>query len=93
MELIKLYALHHLIAEVSTEVYDLACFLGIPFNVNDPADHFYTQELETDLCIESSDFRHDSDVPVSSKVFCEILMDIKSGMSGIEAYNKQGYTF
>lgn len=94
MELIKLHSHQSLIAEVSTEVYDLACFLDIPFDIHDdPADHIYIVNLGTDLCIESFDFRRDSDVLVSSKVFCEILMDIKSGMSGIEAYNKQGYTF
>lgn len=94
MELIKLHSHQSLIAEVSTEVYDLACFLDIPFNIDDDlVDHFYIQDLETDLCIASFDFRRDSDVLVSSKVFCEILMDIKSDMSGIEAYNKQGYTF
>jgi hypothetical protein len=93
MRLKKLFSHEYLITEVSTEVCDLACFLDIPFNIDDPADHFYIKEPDTDLCIKSFEYRRDSDVLVSSKIFCEILMDIKSGMSVIEAYNKQGYTY
>ena len=93
MRLKKLFSHESLITEISPEVCDLACFLDIPFNINDPADHFYIKGPETDLCIESFEYRRDSDVLVSSKIFCEMLMDIKSGMSGLKAYNKQGYTF
>lgn len=93
MRLKKLFSHESLITEVSTEVCDLACFLDIPFNIDDPADHFYIKGPETNLCIDSFNFRRDSDVLASSEVFCEILMDIKSGMSVLEAFNKQGYTF
>ncbi len=89
----KLFSHESLITEVSTEVCDLACFLDIPFNIDDPADHFYLSNPETNLCIKSFEYRSDSDVLVSSKIFCEILMDIKGGMSALKAYNKQGYTF
>ncbi len=89
----KLQSHESLITEISPEVCDLAYFLDIPFSIGYPADHFYLKEPGTDLCIESFNFRRDSDVMVSSKIFCEILMDIKSGMSGLKAYNKQGYTY
>ena len=93
MELLELHSHESLITEISPEVRDLACFLDIPFNINDQADHLFISDLYTVLKLESYDIRRDSDVAVNSKIFCEILMDIKSGMSAIDAYNKQGYTF
>ena len=93
MRLKKLFSHESLITENSTEVSDLACFLDIPFNIDDTSDHLFIKEPDTGLCIESFHFRRDSDVEVSSKVFCEILMDIKAGMSGRKAFNKQGYNY
>ena len=93
MELIKLYSHEGLITAISTEVYDLACLLDIPTNINHQDDHIYIKEPFKDLGLDSFYSRRDIDVMVSAKVFCEILMDIKSGMSVREAYNKQGYTF
>lgn len=93
MELIKLYSHEGLITAISTEVYDLACLLDIPTNINHDDDHIYIREPFKDLGLDSYRFRRDSDVRVSSKVFCEILTDIKAGISAREAYNKQGYTF
>lgn len=93
MELIKLYSHEGLITAISTEVYDLACLLDIPTNINHEHDHIYIKEPFKDLRLESYRNRRVSDVMVSSKVFCEVLMDIKAGISAREAYNKQGYTF
>ena len=89
----KLYSHQSLITEISPEVSDLARFLDIPVKLHDPADHLYIVGTSSELSLESFEYRRDSDVLVSSKVFCEILIDIKSGMSGRKAFNKQGYNF
>ena len=93
MELIKLYSRENLITAISDEVADFAAFLDIPTNINRGDDHIYIKNPFTTLTLGSYDNRYASDVMVSTKVFCEILMDIKAGMSLREAYNKQGYTF
>ena len=93
MRLKKLYSHESLITEVSPETCDLAYLLGIPVKLYRPADHLYITEPYGELCLASFEFRRNTDIAVSSKIFCEILMDIKSGMSIIDAYNKQGYTF
>ena len=82
-----------LITAISDEVRDLASILEIPFSIDNEDDHIYIKESFLPLEIESFYTRRSSDVMVSSKVFCEILMDVKSGLSVLEAYNKQGYTF
>ena len=93
MKFIQLHSHESLITEISPEVCDLAYFLGIAVNIHDPADHLFISELYVALKLESYEIRRNSDVAVNSKIFCEILMDITSGMSVIDAYNKQGYTF
>ncbi len=93
MELLKLQSHESLITEISPEVCDLAYLLGIAVNIHDPADHLFISGLNTALKLESYDIRRDSDVVINSKIFYEILMDITSGMSVLEAFNKQGYTF
>ena len=93
MKLKKLHSHESLITEISPEVCDLAYFLGIAVNIHDLADHLFISNLYTVLKLESYDIRRVSDVAVNSKIFCEILMDTTSGMSVIDAYNKQGYTF
>ena len=89
----KLRTYEALITHVSDEVYNLAYLLDIPTNIKHDDDHIYITESKSVLRIESFPIRRTSDVMVSSEVFCEILIDIKGGMSVLEAFNKQGYTF
>ena len=89
----KLYSQQALITNPSLELLDLATFLDIPVDVELEHDHIFIVDSQKDLTISSFHLRRDSDVMVSSEVFCEILMDIKGGMSVLEAFNKQGYTF
>ena len=93
MELIHLPARQSLITEISDELVTFAEFLDIPADINMQHDHIYIVDSEKDLAISSFQLRRDSDVCIATKVFCEILMDIKGGMSVLEAFNKQGYTF
>ena len=93
MELKRLALHESLVTEVSGEVCDLAAFLEIPFNIQSTHDHIYIKEASLPLQLESFYIRRTTDVMVSPKVFCEILMDIKGGLTVLEAYNKQGYTF
>ena len=95
MELIKLAAHESLITEVTSEVSDLASILDIPHDIEKEDDHIYMHVRGIDSPLQLSSFytRRGSDVMVSTHVFCEILMDIKSGMTVLEAFNKQGYTF
>ena len=93
MELIKLGSHEALVTEISGEVADLAAFLEIPYNIQSEDDHIYIREASPPLALNTFYIRRDSDVEVSTKVFCEILMDIKGGMTVVEAFNKQGYTF
>ena len=93
MELIKLDLHESLITEVSGEVADLASFLGIPHDIQSKDDHIYIKYDCLHIELTSFYIRRSNDVMVSTKVFCEILIDIKSGMTVLEAYNKQGYTF
>ena len=89
----KLRTHEALITHVSDEVYNLACLLDIPTDIKHDDDHIYITDSKSVLRIVSFPIRRDSDVMVSSKVFCEILMDIVGGLTVLEAYNKQGYTF
>ena len=93
MELIQLSLHESLVTEVSGEVADLASFLGIPYEIDNDHDHIYIKFDCLPLELTSFYLRRNSDVMVSPKVFCEILMDIKGGLTVLEAYNKQGYTF
>lgn len=93
MELIKLCSREALITAISDEVSDLTAFLGIPTNIDREDDHIYISGFNSTVIISTFINRRASDVMVSTEVFCEVLMDIKSGMSVREAYNKQGYTF
>lgn len=93
MQYIKLNSHQALITEVSGEVADFAAFLDIPYKIQSEDDHIYIVDSTLPLVLESFYIRRDTDVMVSAEVFCEILMDIKSGMSVLEAYNNQGYTF
>ena len=93
MELIKLFAYQSLITEISDELVTFAEFLDIPAYINIQDDHVFISGNEEEFSLESFQFRRDSDVLIPTEVFCELLMDIKAGMSIREAYNKQGYTF
>ena len=89
----KLYSHQALITKPSDELLDLATFLDIPVDVELEHDHVFIVDSQKDLTISSFYLRRDSDVCITTKDFCEILMDIKAGMSVLEAFNKQGYTF
>ena len=89
----KLRTHEELVTHISDEVCNLAYLLDIPTDITHTDDHIYIRESKSVLSIESFPVRRVSDVMVSSEVFCEILMDIKGGMSILEAFNKQGYTF
>ena len=93
MQYIKLASHQALITEVSPNVYDLAAFLEIPHEIEVGDDHIYIKEDFLPLAISSFHIRSTNDVMVSSKVFCEILIDIVGGLTVLEAYNKQVYTF
>ena len=93
MHLRKLFSHESLITPVSGEVLDLAAMLDIPTNINEKDDHIYIKDPSLPLSIESFFTRRSTDVEVSFKVFSEILMDIKGGLTVLEAYKKQGYTF
>jgi len=95
MHLRKLFSQESLITPVSGEVLDLAAMLDIPTNINEEDDHIfiYIKEHTLPLYLESFFTRHGTDVEVSFKVFSEILMDIKGGLTVLEAYNKQDYTY
>ena len=93
MELIDLNIYQALITEISDELVTFAEFLDIPTNIDRNDDHIYINNSTTNLSLDTFASRLSGDVMVSTEVFCEILMDIKSGMSVIDAYNKQGYTF
>ena len=93
MELIQLYSHEALVTEISGEVADLASFLEIPCNIQSEDDHIYIREASPPLALNTFHVRRKNDVMVIPKVFCEILMDIKGGLTVLEAYEKQGYTF
>ena len=93
MELIKLYSYHALITETSDTLIDLAAFLDIPADINMSDDHVFIIDNDGDLSLGSFFIRRTTDVVVTTEVFCEVLMDIKAGMSILEVYNKHGYTF
>ena len=89
----KLRTHEDLVTHASDEIFNLAYLLDIPTNTTHTDDHLYIREFKSELSIQSYPVRRASDVMVSSEVFCEVLMDIKGGMSVLEAFNKQGYTF
>ena len=93
MELIKLGSHEALVTEISDEVANLAAFLEIPYNIQSGDDHIYIREASPPLALNTFYIRRKNDVMVIPKVFCNILMDIKGGLTVLEAYQKQGYTF
>ena len=93
MELTQLFSHQYLITEISDELLILASFLEIPADIDLGDDHIFIVNKVGALSIGSFIMRRDTDVLISNKTYSEILIDITSGMTVLEAYNKQGYTF
>ena len=93
MKLTRLPSHQSLVTKPSVELIDFATFLDIPLDIDLEDDHIFIIDSKEELALESFRVRRGSDVHVSTEIFCEVLMDIKSGMTVLEAFNKQGYTF
>lgn len=93
MELIQLFSHQSLITEISGELLNLASFLEIPADIDLEDDHIFIVDKVGALSIDSFIVRRDTDVVISNKAFSDLLIDITSGMTILEAYNKHGYTF
>lgn len=93
MGLKNLHTFQSLITEISDEVVDLANFLEIPVNVEKSDDHIFIEFYNKPLSLNTFYTRRDTDLLISAKEFCNILMDVKGGLTVLEAYQKQGYTF
>ena len=93
MKLISLASHQSLITDISDEVLDLADILDIPFHVERTDDHIYVIDNVEKPSLGSFIIRNNNDVLITAEAFNEILLDIASGMTVLEAFNKQGYTF
>ena len=93
MELIYLFSHQSLITKTSDELLNLAAFLEIPADIDLEDDHIYILDKVGALSLGSFFMRRESDVLIPNKTYSEILIDITSGMTVLEAYNKHGYTF
>ena len=93
MELIHLFSHQSLITDISDELLTLASLLEIPAGIDLEDDHIYIADKVGALSIGSFHVRRESDVVISNQAFSDLLMDITSGMTILEAYNKHGYTF
>ena len=93
MELTPLFSHQSLITETSDELLTLASFLEIPADISLEDDHVFIIDKVGALSLGSFIIRRESDVLIPNKTYSEILIDITSGMTVLEAYNKHGYTF
>lgn len=94
MELTRLLSHQSLITEISDELLNLASFLEIPAgDVDLEDDHIFIVDKVGALSLGSFHVRRESDVLISNKAYSDLILDITSGMTVLEAYNKQGYTF
>ena len=93
MELTRLLSHQSLITEISDELLNLASFLEIPADIDLEDDHIFIVDKVGALSIGSFIIRRDTDVVISNKAYSDLLLDITSGMTVLEAYNKHGYTF
>ena len=93
MKLTHLFSHQSLITNPSDELLNLASFLEIPADIDLEDDHVFIANKVGALSLGSFRVRRESDVLISNKTYSELLIDIKSGMTVLEAYNKQGYTF
>ena len=93
MELTHLFSHQYLITEISDELLNLASFLEIPADIDLEDDHIFIVDKVGALSLGSYPLRRDTDLVISNKAFSDLLIDITSGMTILEAYNKHGYTF
>ena len=93
MGLIYLPSHQSLITEPSDELLNLVLFLGIPDDIDLEDDHIFIIDKVEALSLGSFRVRRDNDVLIPNEIYSEILIDITSGMTVLEAYNKHGYTF
>lgn len=93
MKYIHLFSHQSLIAEISDELVNLASFLEIPADIDPEDDHIYIADKVGALSLGSFHMRKESDVLIPNKTYSDLLIDITSGMTILEAYNKHGYTF
>lgn len=93
MGLTHLFSHQSLITETSDELINLASFLEIPADIDLEDDHIFILNKVGALSLGSFPLRRDTDVLISNEAYSEILIDITSGMTVLEAYNKHGYTF
>ena len=93
MELTQLFSHQSLITEPSDELITLASFLEIPADIFLEDDHVYIVDKVGALSLGSFVTRRESDVLIPNETYSEILIDITSGMTVLEAYTKHGYTF
>ena len=96
MTLHKLAAPYSIITDINDLVITLANTLNVEaYNIKPTHDHIFIANPydRRSIYLTSSATRSLDDVWISPDRFCELLQDILSGMSVIEAFNKQGYTF
>ena len=93
MKYTRLFSHQSLITEPSAELLILASFLEIPADIYLEDDHIYIVDKVGTLSLESFSIRRESDVLIPNETYSELLIDITSGMTVLEAYNKHGYTF
>ena len=93
MELTHLFSHQSLITETSDDLINLASFLEIPADIDLEDDHIFIGDKVGALSLGSFPTRRDNDILISNKTYSELLIDITSGMTVLEAYNKHGYTF
>lgn len=93
MKYIRLISHQSLITETSDELVNLASFLEIPADINLEDDHIFITDKVGALSLGSFFVRRESDVAIPNKTYSDLLIDITSGMTVLEAYNKHGYTF
>ena len=92
MELTYLTSHQSLITEPSDDLINLASFLEIPADIDLEDDHIFIGDKVGALSLGSFHARRDTDVLIPNETYSEILIDITSGMTVLEAYNKHGYT-
>ena len=93
MELTYLFSHRSLITETSDELLNLALFLEIPADISLEDDHIFIMYEVGALSLVSFHVRRDTDVLIPNQTYSELIIDITSGMTVLEAYNKHGYTF
>ena len=94
MKYVRLISHQSLITEPSDELLTLASFLEIPADdVDLEDDHIFIIDKVGAISLGSFHARRESDVLISNKIYSDLLIDITSGMTILEAYNKHGYTF